>query len=65
MSVDYSQPVSTAISITVTRADGTVEDLGVVSYSSKNLLHQKFYDLTKKLGFHVSREDIAAYSREG
>jgi hypothetical protein len=47
-----------AISITITRADGTVEDLGVVAYHSTDPLRRALFALRQRLGMHVSEEQL-------
>ena len=47
-----------ATSITVTRADGTVEDLGVVEYFSPSPWNRAKFALLKKLGRTLSVSDL-------
>lgn len=42
-------PVEASIRAVVTRADGTVEDLGVISYWHRNPLRRLLFKLTKKV----------------
>jgi 16S rRNA C1402 N4-methylase RsmH len=58
MSQDAQQPQRAAISISVTRADGTVEDLGVVSYQSKNKLEELAFKARKALGLRVDTTEL-------
>lgn len=42
------KPMSIQLEAIVTRADGTVEDLGCVSYYHRNPLKQLFWDIRNK-----------------
>lgn len=55
-----SRPVQTAISVTVTRADGTVEHLGLQSYRHRNPIKQGLVEALLERG---DRLDTAVVMR--
>jgi hypothetical protein len=57
--IQTTQPVkNAAISIQITRADGTVEDLGVVAYHSTNPLKRALFAVRQRLGQHITEEQL-------
>ena len=55
MDVLSKSPVrSSQISAVIIRADGTREELGVVSYWHRNILKRAWFNIKKFLGFRVS-----------
>jgi len=53
-----SETKQAAVSVVVTRANGAVEDLGVVAYYHRNPLRRLVYLLKRRLGFRVRERDL-------
>lgn len=53
-----SETKQAAVSIVVTRANGKVEDLGVVAYFHRNPMRRLLYALKRRLGMRVRERDL-------
>ena len=53
-----SETKQAAISVVVTRANGTIEDLGVVAYYHRNPIMQLLYLLKRRVGLRVDERDL-------
>ncbi|MFI5270021.1 MAG: hypothetical protein ACHQ7M_21800 [Chloroflexota bacterium] len=50
------------LSIIVTRADGTVEDLGVVSFWHRDPVKRLLWESCKQAGIRIGERDVLHYS---
>lgn len=50
------------LAIVVTRADGTVEDLGVVSYWHRDPVKRLLWEACREAGIRIGEREITGYS---